>query len=488
MRPDNDLGLDLRSLAVLRIALGAVIFWDLVLRSFDLVAHYTDQGILPRQMLLELSWQPSFLCLHLLNGSWQVQAVLFALAGVLALAMMVGYRTRLATVLTWFFLISLHSRNILILNGGDVVLRTVLFWCMFLPWGARWSVDAARQPAWKELPDRFLSMASLGYLVQLSSIYVFAVLLKAGAEWRVEGTALYYALSLDQFTSVFGHYLLDFPDLLRFLTRLTFWIEVLAPVLLLSPVFSHITRTVAVVALAAMHLAISLVLHIGMFSPIILSVLLGALPGNLWPALNLEGLSKRLPATTPGPFPPGYRLGRLPSALLALLLVYVTVWNFDMLPGSTVHVPPSLKWLGLGLRLDQRWNMFAPTVLRDDGWYVIEGTLQDGTTVDLFRGGAPVSWEKPELVSATYPNERWRKYLMSLYQSNYSLLRDRYCTWLARSYRGPGEVVQVRMYFMLERTLPDYRPPEVLKSLLWTHQVLRPPSQVPLDGEIRGGL
>ncbi len=45
-------GLDLRSLALFRIGLAALILGDLIWRARDLRAFYTDFGVLPRAVLL----------------------------------------------------------------------------------------------------------------------------------------------------------------------------------------------------------------------------------------------------------------------------------------------------------------------------------------------------------------------------------------------------------------------------------------------------
>ena len=45
--------LDLRSLALFRIALGAVLLGDLIWRARDLTVFYTDFGVLPRAALLD---------------------------------------------------------------------------------------------------------------------------------------------------------------------------------------------------------------------------------------------------------------------------------------------------------------------------------------------------------------------------------------------------------------------------------------------------
>ncbi len=135
-------GVDLRSLAALRVAMAMLIIIDLIRRSRDLVAHYTDFGVLPRTALIEeySRWRIS---LHLANGTWEFQALLFTIAGIFAVALLLGYRTRVVTIASWFMLASLHARNPLLLDGGDVLLRVTLFWAIFLPWGACWSIDRA---------------------------------------------------------------------------------------------------------------------------------------------------------------------------------------------------------------------------------------------------------------------------------------------------------------------------------------------------------
>ena len=120
-------GIDVRSLAALRIGLSAVLIWDLLGRLRDLEAHYSDDGVLSRAELLAWRDWPT-ISLHLMAGQTWAQAVLFAVALVAALAMLVGWRTRTATILSWLLLASLHARLPLVLHGGDLLLRMMLFW------------------------------------------------------------------------------------------------------------------------------------------------------------------------------------------------------------------------------------------------------------------------------------------------------------------------------------------------------------------------
>ena len=161
------LGADLRSLGVLRIAVGALILIDLIHRSTDMVAHYTDIGAFPRSAAIENAYSRWTFSLHMMNGTWQVQAVLFVVAAAFAVALMVGYRTRLATIVSWFLLLSLQNRNWLILPG-DNLMRALLFWAIFLPWGARFSVDKIRNPSWDRAPNQCLSWGTVAYLCRWS--------------------------------------------------------------------------------------------------------------------------------------------------------------------------------------------------------------------------------------------------------------------------------------------------------------------------------
>lgn len=74
-------------------------------------------------------------------------------------------------------------------------------------------------------------------------MYWFSVFLKTAPEWRTEGTAIYYTLSIDSLTSPVGQYLLQFPELMQGLTHAVFWFEIIRPALLFFPVFTGLIRT-----------------------------------------------------------------------------------------------------------------------------------------------------------------------------------------------------------------------------------------------------
>jgi predicted DCC family thiol-disulfide oxidoreductase YuxK len=280
--------IDTRSLAAFRIGLGVLLLVDLVLRSQNLVAHYTDDGVMPRLALLGGFVHEAALSLHLVSGSAWWQALLMLLAGVFAIGLTIGWRTRLCTVVSWLLLLSLHSRNPAILNGGDGLLRLLVFWGMFLPLGAAYSVDAALNTSDDPPPRRILSMGGAALLLQIAFMYIFTAILKTGYPWK-DGTAIYYAMQLDAFRTVAGDLLVPQHGLMEWMTHATIWFERVAPLLIFFPFFVRQIRTALVFAFVFFHVGLAITMHIGLFPYICIAAWLAFLPSAFW-----DGLDRRL--------------------------------------------------------------------------------------------------------------------------------------------------------------------------------------------------
>jgi hypothetical protein len=276
-------GADLRSLAAFRIVLALLVLADLCMRATDFYAHYADEGVLPRDQLLEEglldSWDFS---LNLINGEPFFQALIFGFGALAALGMLLGYRTRLMTVIAWVILLSIQQRNPVVLNAGDTLLRLLLFWSMFLPLGAYWSVDRALKASPPRLAMRFVSLATVALFMQIAFIYSFTAILKSGDEWRVDGTALYYALNLDSIVTPLGTYLTQFPALLKALTFGTLGLEAVGPLLLFCPFFTGPVRTATVLAFMSLHYGIWTTMEIGLFPWISALCMVCFLPSWFW--------------------------------------------------------------------------------------------------------------------------------------------------------------------------------------------------------------
>jgi hypothetical protein len=281
-------GLDLRSLAAFRVTVALVVLADLAVRAEDLTAFYTDRGVLPRaELLRSFDWLHEWpLCVHLLGGAWWSQVLVFSVAAAFALALLVGYRTRLAIIVVWLLTASVQWRNLYIGHGSDAQLRMMLFWACFLPLGARYSVDSALR--WSAPPreqQQYLSVGTIAFATQIVIIYLSTAWAKSLYPWWRDGTAVAYVFDNEIWGTYVGHFLLQFPLLCTLLTYLTLILEFAGPALLFVPILFGPLRTATLFALAAMHLGFAVGMRVGVFPFTSIAALLGLLPAWFWDRL-----------------------------------------------------------------------------------------------------------------------------------------------------------------------------------------------------------
>ena len=127
------IGLDYRSLALYRCLMGLIVISDVVYRLPDLVNFYTDVGLVPRSIFVSEMGMPWSLSFHLANGSLSFAVLMFAIHFLFGLMLVFGYKTRWAMIGAYLMTVSVHNRNWLVNNGGDDILRAILFISIFLP-------------------------------------------------------------------------------------------------------------------------------------------------------------------------------------------------------------------------------------------------------------------------------------------------------------------------------------------------------------------
>lgn len=474
---------DDRSLAASRIAAGFIVLGDLLVRARFLTDHYTWQGVLPQRAYFANLQDLGFPSIYFLSDTAWVVGPMFFLHALVAILLIVGYRTAWVTPLCWYLTVSLQYRNVLVNNGGDILLRLFLFWAMFLPWGRRFSVDAYRTRE-RDVGAANYPLACFAFGAQVFFLYLFAALNKYGPLWVEEGTALYYTLSVDHITTQYADWLYHFPTLMRVLTNLVIGFEFLAALLLLLPNWR--LRLFTVGSLLMMHFSFGVFLQLGIFrySPAV--GLLAFLPSEFWDRLHprhcLRPLRLRLalwiryhryrPAR-----PPNNRATQL-GVSLAVLYCFLTC--LQGLLDSTL-VPAPAERLGRGLGIHQGWPMFTLLDRVKDGWYVIHATLEDGTSIDLISGREP-DFTRPGSISETYRGARWRRYLTNVMNRPYQSLLPWYSHYLRQKWsrEHPDKpMVALTIFFMNDSSFPDYRFAPPSKRILHTWKADVPQTALP---------
>lgn len=507
---------DTRALAALRIALGGLLLTDLVLRSRFLVFFYTDAGVLPRTALRAARPTVSALSLHALWGGPTAQAALFLLAAVAALALAAGYHVRVATVVSWLLLVSLHARNPIVLSGGDVLLRRTLFWGLFLPLGARWSLDSAagRGTRWwdAERDDgddgastRLAGPATAALLVQPVLVYgTNAVIKLRGTAWP-SGRAIRFVFGLDRYTLPTGDVLAETAGPALSVLGWT-WLALLVAAPLLV-VLRGRARSALVAGFAAGHLGMLATMRLGLFPLISVAALLPYLHTGFWDRLAatrpVAWLEDRLarrdagrewdPAVARTGRPRSWLRGAVPAPVsrrsarrlarvaVVALLVGVGVWNavaLGYVPVDTATATPPA---------DLPWDMFAPAPPDSREWVVAPGRTTGGERVDAY-GGTRLSpdasrWDRP----STAHGVRWRKYTISLvWGEEPRLVRPFAAGLCARWNRTHASGLDnVTVYAVREPVRLDGRPGERERRRLVSHDCRTgfPPAGVGVSGD-----
>jgi hypothetical protein len=253
------------SLALFRIAIGAVSFaWTLSLLP-DLSAFFSSHGVEPRPP-------------HLSGGAWgvlntfpayPVTIALYVTLLVASFCLLVGYRTRLASILVFVGVLSFEHRAPSIWNSGDGLLRIVTFFLMLAPAGAALSVDR-----WRRARDRFWEFPARApwalrlVQLQISAVYLSAVWFKVHSPAWLHGTAVSYAARLEDFQRFALPAVLSHSP--AFSSALTYWtiaVELMVGIL----VWNRAARPFVLALGVVLHVTLGLNMELGFFSETMLA-------------------------------------------------------------------------------------------------------------------------------------------------------------------------------------------------------------------------
>ncbi|MGI9534110.1 MAG: hypothetical protein ACR2NW_04095 [Thermodesulfobacteriota bacterium] len=486
----NNFSVDLRSLAVTRIAFSLLIFADLLIRSRYLEEFFTDSGVLPVSALKSLYPVNYRTSIHALSGEYGFEVLLFLLATIFAFLLLIGLFTRIATIISWALLVSLNLRNPLILQGGDLLFRCLMFWSIFIPWGERFSVDAFLNKN-KRVNNFVFSAGAMAFIFQIMFLYFFSATLKSGKFWNEDYTAIYYALSLGHFSHLVGPYLYKFPYLMKVMTFFVYWLELLGPFILLIPYKNSFFRILFIVLFGSLQLGLVSTLRLGLFPWFSMMALLILLPSSFWDFFpRLENKLYQIFAKLSSGIKSVYKdignlkyynvkwpraINLLISTFIFVLLIYVLFWNLSHTYEEKFGFMKNLSYIGKPFQLNQKWNMFAPQPYRSDGWFVIVGQLDNGKLVDVYRDGKEINWNPPLNRIGDYPSYRWRKYLWNFNKNKYYNNRDNFGKYVCKKWNesdNKPNLMDIDMYFVSERNLPDYNVAEPKKNKIYGYDCI----------------
>lgn len=252
------------TLAVIRIACGGMLvyvhlIWAIFATDFMGSTAWIDNAAIRKlhENGSGMEWAWSWL--------WYVESPILLglhewLAIIFSAAMMVGYATRIATPLAWWFTLMTCHRMTGALFGLDQVVMMLCMYLMIAPCGSVLSFDAIlREKVWAggtSQPNAWNNIATRLIQLHLCVIYIFGGLSKMRGDFWYEGSAMWYALVNYEYQSMDMTWLGAYPLIIASLTAITIFWETFYCAL----VWPRLTRPIALVAALFVHGGIALVL------------------------------------------------------------------------------------------------------------------------------------------------------------------------------------------------------------------------------------
>jgi len=222
-----------RVLGAYRIAIGILTLYSFLLFAKDATAFFSDRGVVSVstvERMQEREWHSVLAWLRTPAAVKCTLAGLF-LAGA---AFTAGFHTRTSAVLLYVLVTSFHERNPLVMNSGDSVLRTMLFFFMFAPAGASFSLDSVRKRRAGVPADPPLAApwAQRMMQIQVAVIYFTTAYAKSRGDLYHNGSAMYYAFGLVDFNVPGIENLMNYPVVYSAMTFGMLFIEISLPFLI----------------------------------------------------------------------------------------------------------------------------------------------------------------------------------------------------------------------------------------------------------------
>ncbi len=399
------IAIDTRTLAVFRVAVGLLVIADLLLRSRNFSFYYTDDGVVP-QSVAEAHTAEHAVSVYFFTSDPTVIAGLFVLQGLIAVQLIVGYKTRIATILTFLFVVSLDHHNPLVLSYADVLFRLLLFWAIFLPLGERWSVDAVH--ADRKPRIQIASIASALILGQMVYMYVVNGYHKSKDELWTGGDAAPLVFGIDEMTFLIGDFMRDYLLFIELGGLLWYYILIFAWLLFF---LQGRLRILFATVFFGGHAAFALTVRIGAFAYVAMAgvflfyqtqfwrdgrralELVGIDVDRLWQSLRRVGnVGNAIPRLQIG----GERIQQIKANTYTFVLITL-VLSMGLMAGTNGaqiagtldddrNYDGEMRTVANSLSIDQpEWSVFAPTPRATDRYYVFPAKTEDGELVDAFN-------------------------------------------------------------------------------------------------------
>jgi uncharacterized membrane protein YphA (DoxX/SURF4 family) len=237
-------------IALYRILFGSVVLANQLLMLPDVMEWFGPRGTVTFDTGLQVPGGNGFNLFRWLPHTSAVVWLVYAASCLFAITLLIGLFSRLSAVLVFMLIVTLNHRNPIILNGGDTFLRVAAFFLIFAPAGKALSVDSSlAKRRRRTVPALYAPWAMRLIQLQLTFLYLYAVVWKISGAFWLDGTAVYYTSRLIEFWRFPVPYVFEhvwtiklwtwFTLLIEFALGSLVWIKELRYPVLLSGILLH---------------------------------------------------------------------------------------------------------------------------------------------------------------------------------------------------------------------------------------------------------
>ncbi|UFJ60203.1 DCC1-like thiol-disulfide oxidoreductase family protein [Brevibacillus sedimenti] len=333
-----------------RIGFGLIILYMYLIHYAQRYLLWSDAGLIDHETYVAASMKDHSYSLYMFSPSLAYFDLIYHLGIVVTILYLIGWKGRIISVLNFIFTISLMDRNVLISDGGDNILRLVLFYLLFANTTAYFSADAKeywrRRPLvehtmWYKIKAVLHNFAVLFCIINLCIMYLASGLYQVMGEVWHNGTAVYYILQVDEYSHPFFRDLILHNDVLIVLSTYAAIIVKLAFPFLL---FNRITKYLVVGGVIAFHTGIAVVMGLITFSAIMCMIDFLLITDREYLRMH-NGLARLWRRVRLALLTRTRRLGRMEPVRAQRVIVFYDGWC--PMCQASVRTLKKLDWFGL---------------------------------------------------------------------------------------------------------------------------------------------
>lgn len=262
--------------SLLRISFGLLILYMYLIHYAQRRFLWGPDGMQTHDSLREQMTLTTNFSLYEFSDSILYFEGIYHLGILAALLFTVGFMTKITAVFNFILLWSIQHANVLILDGGDNIMRIILLYLLFANMSACFSIDSMRKKgrmavasSKHTVSNALHNLAVLASILQLCLMYLSSGSHKMMGEMWTNGTALYYILQVGEYSHPFFQQIISSSEILLLIGAYSaIFVQLAFPFLLLN----RYTKYVAMVSVLCLHAGIGIVMGLFTFSATMMSM------------------------------------------------------------------------------------------------------------------------------------------------------------------------------------------------------------------------